>query len=256
ISANWKLLGARGEKPKALTPGITAVLYMWIALDPAAPLPHTLSHIVEFSSGTGPATARGAEISVLPASTLVLSPPVRGGHWWVALGPSNNSEHRTAVLRVGDDSTPHLAQRFAIDWTRLDEKGNYARGKGRRNEEWFGYGSDALAVADAVVAHVKDGIPDNAPGENSRSGKMTIDTVMGNYVVLELPGGEYACYVHLQPGSLKVKPGDHVHAGDVLGKVGNSGNSDGPHLHFQVVKAPDARDAALKGEGIPYLLDS
>jgi murein DD-endopeptidase MepM/ murein hydrolase activator NlpD len=93
-----------------------------------------------------------------------------------------------------------------------------------------------FAVADARVAAVVDGIPENTPGENSRAVPMRVATVLGNYVVLDFgaraAGGlhRFALYGHLQPGSLKVQAGDSVHQGQVLGVIGNSGNSDGPHL--------------------------
>jgi len=53
----------------------------------------------------------------------------------------------------------------------------------------------------------------------------------------------------LQPGSRKVKPGDKVAAGQVLGLLGNSGNSDAPHLHFHVMDGP----SPLKSNGLPYV---
>ncbi len=61
---------------------------------------------------------------------------------------------------------------------------------------------------------------------------------------------------HLQPGSLKVKTGDAVRQRQVLGTIGNSGNSDGPHLHFHVTEATDSTAAALRSEAVPFVLDS
>jgi hypothetical protein len=63
-------------------------------------------------------------------------------------------------------TVPHLAQRFAIDWVKMDARGEYARDhRGRRNTDWYGYGEPVLAVADARVVAVMDSIPDNTPGE-------------------------------------------------------------------------------------------
>jgi len=78
-----------------------------------------------------------------------------------------------------------------------------------------------------------------------------MDTVMGNFIVLALGDGQFAQYVHLQPGSLRVKSGDHVKRGQVLAHVGNSGDARWPHLHFQVSDSPDI----LASEGLPYLVD-
>ena len=72
-----------------------------------------------------------------------------------------------------------------------------------------------------------------------------------NYVILALGNGGLAFYAHLQPGRLRVKPGDRVRRGQVLGLLGNSGNSDAPHLHFHISDAN-----SLESEGLPYVFDS
>jgi murein DD-endopeptidase MepM/ murein hydrolase activator NlpD len=67
--------------------------------------------------------------------------------------------------------------------------------------------------------------------------------------VLYLGGGRYGFYAHLQRGSVLVKPGDKVTAGQLMAKLGNSGNSSGPHLHFHVMNGP----SVLGSEGLPYV---
>ena len=260
IGNNVKFLAPRGAPvPKALDPGVQAIVYMWIALDSAASVPSALSHHIVFADGD---TAPSPPMSVRRGSDLVLAPPIGGGDWWIGLGPSNTSEHRRSVLRVGDDTVPHLAQRFAIDWVKMDARGEYARDhNGRANADWYGYGEPVKAVADARVAAIVDGIPDNVPGENSRAVAMTVGTVLGNSVLLDL-GQEtgtmhrYALYGHLKPGTIQVRAGDRVVRGQVLGNIGNSGNSDGPHLHFHVTEAPDDASAPLRSEGIPFVIDA
>src|SRR5262245_22319661 len=81
---------------------------------------------------------------------------------------------------------------------------------------------------------------------------MTPEAQGGNLVILSLRNGRHAFYAHLQPGSIRVKPGDHVRRGQVLGLVGNSGNSNAPHLHFQISNG----DSFLASEGLPFLFDS
>jgi len=81
---------------------------------------------------------------------------------------------------------------------------------------------------------------------------LTLETITGNYVLLDIGGGRFASYAHFQPNSLKVKVGDRVKLGQVLGLVGNSGNSDLPHLHFHITNAA----SPLGSEGVPYVLKS
>jgi murein DD-endopeptidase MepM/ murein hydrolase activator NlpD len=100
------------------------------------------------------------------------------------------------------------------------------------------------------VVGIKDGIIENKPV--SRAVPITIETIAGNFVSLDLGNGRYAHYAHLQPGSLRVKVGDRVKPGQVLGLLGNSGNSDAPHLHFQITDGP----SFLESEGVPYSLPS
>jgi murein DD-endopeptidase MepM/ murein hydrolase activator NlpD len=99
---------------------------------------------------------------------------------------------------------------------------------------------------------VKDSIPENVPGINSRAVPITLETVGGNHVIIDIGGGYYAFYAHLKPGSLKVKLGDKVTRGQVVGLVGNSGNSTEPHLHFHISDG----NSPLGSEGVPYRLDS
>jgi murein DD-endopeptidase MepM/ murein hydrolase activator NlpD len=192
----------------------------------------------------------GAEISVSREPPLVISPPLRGSEWLAANGPGNVSGHRRALIPLGGKT--HIAQRFAIDWVQLREDGKTWTGDQLKNENYRCHGADALAVADAVVVGVKDGIPENIPGATSRAVPITLETVGGNYVILDLGRGRYAFYAHLRPGSLRVKTGDKVRRGQVLGLVGNSGNSTEPHLHFHVSNA----NSPLASEGLPYAFES
>jgi murein DD-endopeptidase MepM/ murein hydrolase activator NlpD len=260
LERDTKLIAPRGAPPpKALTPGVRAVIYVWLAFDSTAALPQALRHHVMFADGS---SFDGPETPVRPPTDITLRAPVGSGDWWIGLGPSNTSDHRRSVIRVGDDTVPHLAQRFAIDWVKMDARGEYARDRrGRRNTDWYGYGEPVLAVAAARVVAAVDGIPDNTPGEGSRAVPMRVATVIGNYILLDLgPGREgerrYGLYGHLKPGSLRVQVGQVVERGDTLGAIGNSGNSDGPHLHFHVTESRDSVAAPLRAEGVPFVLDA
>ena len=191
----------------------------------------------------------------LPAAmeepALTLGPPLRDGPWVVMSGLSARSSHRWQAIQM--HGAPHWAQRFAADFGRLDENG-CAIPEGAtlvENTRYFGYGQDVIAVADARVARVLDGVPENVPGEHSRAIPITVETVTGNAVWLDLGENRFAFYAHLTPGSIRVQEGDLVHRGDVLGGLGNSGNSTAPHLHFHVARGLGGLDT----EGVPYVFE-
>jgi murein DD-endopeptidase MepM/ murein hydrolase activator NlpD len=217
----------------------------------SAKVPAFLEHkiAVKMGKSTDEITARGTRIAV-GRDVATISAPLRGDNWQAANGPSNTSGHRRALIPI--DGHAQIAQRFAIDWVRMYADGRTFSGDPKDNKNYRSYGSDALAVADGIVTEVKDGIPENIPGPDSRAVPITLETIGGNHVILDIGLGRYAFYAHLQPGSLKVKLGDHVKRGQVLGLVGNSGNSTEPHLHFHVSNG----NSPLGSEGIPYALDS
>ncbi len=120
------------------------------------------------------------------------------------------------------------------------------------NQDYRSYGQPVYAVADGTITEVKDGIPENTPGTSSRAVEITFETLAGNHVIERIGEGVYATFAHLQPGSVRVKLGARVHLGQMLGLVGNSGNSDAPHLHFQICDA----NSVLGCEGLPYAISS
>jgi len=231
--------------------GARTVVFLWVTLANDAPAPLELRHrLVIATVRDGDSTETTADSPSLPlaAPPVTIGPPLRGSDWLAANGPSNTSGHRRALIPV--DGAARIAQRFAIDWVQVVD-GSTNSGDPKDNSTYHAWGSEALAVADGAVASVKDGIPENVPGLNSRAVPITLETVGGNYVILDIGGGHFAFYAHLQPGTLRVAPGDHVRRGDVLGLVGNSGNSTEPHLHFHVANG----NSPLGAEGIPYELD-
>ncbi len=238
------------EKLK-LAGGLRMVVHMWLTLDDATSGPTAVQHRLTAKVGEYP-----EELSVVAATATVLkdlimiNPPVRGSEWLAGNGPGNSSGHRRALVPTGGGA--RIAQRFAIDFLQLFPDGRSFSGDEKDNKSYRCYGAEALAVADAVVVATKDGIPENVPGPTSRAVPITLETVGGNHVVLDLGGGRFAFYAHLQPGSLRVKTGDKVRRGQVVGLVGNSGNSTEPHLHFHISDAV----SPLGSEGLPYALPS
>lgn len=232
--------------------GLRAIVFLWTTVNATTP-PKRVTHRITVVQGSGDsAVTRTVEGGSAPVTTSIASiaPPFHGGPWMAANGPGPVSGHRRALIPIG--GTPAIAQRFAIDYVKLDTAGKTYHGDQLVNANYYAYGVDALAVADGIVVERKDSIPENIPGENSRAVPITLETVGGNHVILDIGGGRYAFYAHLQPGSLKVKLGDKVRRGQVLGLVGNSGNSTEPHLHFHLSDAP----SPLGSEGVPYVMES
>jgi murein DD-endopeptidase MepM/ murein hydrolase activator NlpD len=93
---------------------------------------------------------------------------------------------------------------------------------------------------------VQDSLPEQVPG--ALPAGATVQNAGGNYIVVRLDRDRYAFYAHLQPGSAQVERGDRVRAGEILGLLGNSGNTDGPHLHFHVMDSP----SPLQSNGLPF----
>jgi hypothetical protein len=238
------------EKAK-IEPGGMAVVFLWVTVEAERDLPTSIRHRLTVKLGTYPdeLTVETNPIRVQDRP-IVITPPLRGDHWVAANGPSNTSGHRRALIPI--DGRAVISQRFAIDWVKLGDDGKTYRGDPKDNRNYYAFGSEALAVADGTVREVKDGIPLNIPGPTSRAVPITLETVGGNHVIIDIGNGCYAFYAHLQPGSLRVKVGDKVRRGQILGLVGNTGNSTEPHLHFHISNA----SSPLGSEGLPYELRS
>ncbi|MFZ3247001.1 MAG: M23 family metallopeptidase [Candidatus Acidiferrales bacterium] len=238
--------------PKSkIEPGTNAVVFMWVTVDRKEDVPAAIQHRITAKLGDYPEEL-SVETDPLAVRTgpIVITPPLRGDHWLAANGPSNTSGHRRALIPINGRAI--ISQRFAIDWVKLGDDGQTYHGDKLDNKNYYAFGSEALAVADGIVTEVKDGIPLNIPGATSRAVPITLETIGGNHVILNIGNGCYAFYAHLQPGSIRVKLGEKVHRGQVLGLVGNTGNSTEPHLHFHISNA----SSPLGSEGLPYLLSS
>jgi Peptidase family M23 len=180
---------------------------------------------------------------------LRIHPPLRGDLWVATEGPASKNHHTDGALPF--EGRFRVPQRFAIDFVRLYEDREMVHGDPRDVHSYRCYGAEALAVADSRVVVVRDDIPENPGKAQTNALPDTIETLGGNLVILDLGNDRFAAYAHLQPGSIRVKRGDRVQAGDVLGLVGNSA-SPYPHLHFQVMDGP----SMLLADGMPYVFDS
>jgi hypothetical protein len=228
------------------------MIFLDVALESNSQPPAELHHRFSFDIPKNPEldrTVNGPTIAVIRDPPPVLHAPLRGSGW-IARNALSSYDHRRAVQSV--DGKLCIAQRFAIDWDRLGPDGRLFHNDPKSNANFYGYGAEVLAVADARVSELRDSVPDNG-GTNERSNRhVTVDSAVGNYITLDLGTGHFALYAHLQPGSIKVKVGDKVKAGQVLALLGNSGNSDAPHLHFHVTDG----DSPSGAEGLPYELET
>jgi len=233
-------------------PGSFAVVFLWITVDNRDDVPQAINDRISTKVGDYPEgmMVETPAIAVDARPLAAIGPPLRGEDWVAVNGPSNTSAHRRALLPV--NGRAYISQRFAIDWVELAANGTTHTGDAANNKNYRAYGAEILSVADGVVTETRDGIPQNSPGANSRAVPITIETIGGNHVIVGIGENRFAFYGHLQPASLRVKVGDKVKRGDVLGLVGNSGNSTEPHLHFHICDA----NSPLGCEGLPYAFTS
>jgi hypothetical protein len=242
-------------KPAAIEAGKRGTLFVWIDL-PAGASPRALHHRLAFTDGQGrPSRVDGVPVIVSDRAPLHLGAPLKGGVWLAHEGPGNAHSHHWGSL-VAVNGTLTIPQRYAIDFVGIDKHGRAFKPvkdiHATSYADWFGYGAAVLAVGDGTVVAARDGEEEHKPLEGQpEPASLSLDGLFGNYVVIDLGNGNFAGYAHLKRGSVAVKIGDKVAKGQVIGALGQSGNSAAPHLHFQVSNA-----ATFEGsEGVPYVFD-
>ncbi|MGC2442537.1 M23 family metallopeptidase [Candidatus Binatus sp.] len=254
LAAMFVPIGGDGTKPNdpSLKPGQTGVFFIFVDWIPDQGDPdnfQTSITIDQHGERSGSGTIHTAALDLNQDDPIVIHSPLRGKNWLAANGPSNTSPHRRAMLPV--NGLPHIGQRYAIDWIQLGDDGKTFTGDEHDNKSYHAWDQEIHAAADGKIVEVKDGIPENVPNSGKLAVQMTYDTLAGNHIIEQLNEDHYAAYAHLRPGTIKVKVGDTVHAGDVLAHLGNTGNSSEPHLHFQVCDAP----SFPASEGLPFAID-
>jgi murein DD-endopeptidase MepM/ murein hydrolase activator NlpD len=196
--------------------------------------------------------AEGSLAILMKSSEVEYDFPV-AGRWFVGVGQDLHNPHRWVV-----------PEEFALDLVKLGSNASTHLGNGAKRSDYYAYGETVLAAADGTVTAVQDSIPETdsnlqQPGETAQAYQTRVlamqDELLakgalraaGNYVLLQHTEGEYSFYAHLLPGSVRVHSGEQIKRGQPIAKLGHSGNSTEPHLHFHVVDGPDP----LLSAGIP-----
>ncbi|MFO9703963.1 peptidoglycan DD-metalloendopeptidase family protein [Legionella pneumophila serogroup 1] len=237
-----------------LRPGERGLLFFMVKFNNPGEIPKKLTHRFHLYSSKTQISEEEVRYSFLAAPAhvkttqpLVIANPLDGKHWMAINGPSNHSIHRRA--RVAAHGIIYYPERYAIDFMQFGSDGHIYKESPYKNENYYSYGANVYSVADGEVVAVYDGVPDNTPA--GRDYPVTLSNMAGNYVIIEIAKHQYALYAHLIPHSIKVTKGELVRKNQLIAKLGNSGNSDAPHLHFHVIDKP----SPLIGQGIPYAFE-
>ena len=225
---------------------------IWFVVSPDA-VPDKLIHRLTLNrttSGLPPLNVTGGEVIVRKdLKPVVIGSPMRGAGW-VAMETTGPTTHHF-LMPVTMNGLTTVDQRYAQDWFYIDPvTGQVAEGGVNLTKNYLGYGKELLAVANGTVVDIRDDLPDNGIYNVP---PFSFATGPGNNVVIDIGDNKYACYVHTIPGSIRVKKGDMVKEGQVIALLGNSGQSDIPHLHFEVVTD---KPVIMGGEGYPFVFRS
>jgi len=238
-----------------LPAGSRAVFFLWVTLPDGAKAPTSLFHRMSFNDAKGiKRELQGVSFVPPQRPAITIAPPLPGGrNWLVSEGPGNSHSHHWGSL-LALNGVVTIPQRYAIDYVGLNKRGHaleVAPDKVRdsANTDWFGYDSDVLAVADGIIRDARDGQLDGKPmSAHGDESDLTARGLYGNFVVLEIAPGVFAHYAHLRSGSVRVHAGQHVHSGEVVAHLGDTGNSAAPHLHFHLSDRPTFEES----EGLPF----
>ncbi|MDQ2844684.1 MAG: M23 family metallopeptidase [Acidobacteriota bacterium] len=238
-----KSSGDKADYSRKLTGGQSGVMYFDVSYANTSDVPCSIAlrvHSVQPESKTMPeSTLLSPPLSLSSRLPIVIAPPFKGEGWVNANGCCLEvGPHRLVVNAMNGTLDP--SEGFAIDWIKVDREGRAFRTDGKKSEDWLCYGTDVLAVAPGTVVETMRDLPNEPPGV-APSG-LKVSEIAGNHVLLSLGDGRYAMYAHLAPHSVTVRVGDRVITGDKLGLLGNSGNTTGPHLHFQISDRPSTLD--------------
>jgi hypothetical protein len=255
LAAHTHPLGGT-ESTRTIRGASVVAIVVDVALPRGRRVPEHLGNTVRYAVAPSPIspligsrTVHGPRLRV-GRGPIVIAPPLRGPGWADADGCCPpDGRHRSALLSTNGRLLP--IETFAIDWLRLRHGASF-RGDGAQLADYAAFGAEIHSVAPGRVVSVTNNLPEEpinsdpiAPGIHNP------DQFSGNSAVIKIGPGEYAVYGHMQPGSVRVKKGQRVRTGQVLGLLGNSGNTSSPHLHFSIQDGP----SPLASASVPYVFD-
>lgn len=250
-----RALGNTASPTNRIASGGSAIIWLDVTVDGGAPIPTEITNSVTVTvakpiPGLIPAklTQTVAPVRVQDRKPVSISPPLDGPNWLDANSCCDMTAHRTAANPINGKLA--LAERFAIDYVQLAPDFRLFKGDPAKVESYPYFGAPIHAVSDGKVVSVRDGLPEQVAGKTPSG--LPLDEYGGNHIVQDLGDGNYAFYAHLKTGSITVKPGDDLKAGQDIAALGNSGNTDAPHLHFHVMDTPDP----LASNGLPFVIKS
>jgi len=229
------------------------VLFLHVAVPTLVAVPAAITHEVALTVDPGGPneeriTEKVAFTAVKNDPAVVLGPPLRGRNYIAADSCCDTIRHVRALLPL--NGRFWLAQRFAIDWEQIDDENRIFVGDRSDVRSYHIYGKPVLAVADGKAVVVRDGSPNQIPNDPK---PVSIADADGNHVLQDIGKGAYVLYAHMKPGSVRarVRQGAWLRKGQVIGLVGNTGNTTEPHLHLHVVSGA----STLVANGIPYVFE-
>jgi Peptidase family M23 len=237
----------------------TRIFLVDFALDPSIRIPSRLMHNIQLLGVPIPSrqlqtpVALSYAVAPIEVNTKLpkIGPPLAGDGWVAINGCCDDvGVHRASGLAC--NGSIYFSQRFAIDWMKLDKAGRLVAGDPTDVKSYPDYGADVMAIADGTIVAIENALENQKPGTLPDPKTINIQNVDGNHIVIDLGDGVFAFYAHLQKGSVQVSVGDRVKRGQVLAKLGNTGNTSGPHLHFHLMEGA----SVLCSNGIPYTIDS
>ena len=244
------------KTPSPIVPASAAVSVDVDLILPPGAAPERVTHRIAYALKTDsqlglmadPPEVDAPEVAINREPAIVIRPPVKGDGWLAASACCKPNIHRDERIAI-DGARIETGETFAVDWGRV-KNDRLFDGDGRKVEQFYGFGEDVLAVADGVVVSVHDGMPDQTPFVLMVP-KSKAD-YGGNNLILEIAPNVFAWYAHLRQGSITVKVGDAVKAGAPIAKLGNTGSSEGPHLHLGLLNKPDP----IAGRSLPFVFES